>query len=103
MSENQDRAPSFVLTKLYRKKSAKGATYFSGRLAGARIVLVKSAFTADDGAEIWNLLASEAPQKEGSGQRTQEQNGRQPQAAQSGARGWQAPLEDEVQFAPEVR
>jgi hypothetical protein len=94
-SDNQNRAPSFALTRMYRKKSDKGATYFSGRLAGARIALVKSAFTADDGAEIWNLLISEAPQKQDSGQRAQEQK---PQAATAAARGWQAPLEDEVQF-----
>jgi hypothetical protein len=96
-----------VLTKLYRKKSGKGDTYFSGRLAGGRIALLKSAFTADDGSEIWNLVISEAPPKQdGSGQRAQEQQnaGRQPQPSGSAARGWQAPpKDDEINFAPEVR
>jgi len=95
-NQSRDRAPSFTLTRMYRKRSGKGDTYFSGRLAGARIVLVKSAFTADDGSEIWNLLASEAPAKQ-DGQRAQEQNGRKPQGqtAQSAARGYQAPLDDD--------
>ncbi len=61
---NNNYPPSFPLTKMYRKKSATGATYFSGRLGGAKVVLVKSKETAEDGTEIWSLLASEAPQKQ---------------------------------------
>ena len=36
-------SPSFRLTRLFRKQSAKGATYFAGRLAGAKIVVLKAA------------------------------------------------------------
>ena len=61
---SNDYPPSFRLTRMYRKKSATGATYFSGRLGGAKVVLVKSKETAEDGTEIWSLLASEAPQKQ---------------------------------------
>jgi len=61
---NNNYPPSFPLTKMYRKKSATGGTYFSGRLGGAKVVLVKSKETAEDGTEIWSLLASEAPQKQ---------------------------------------
>jgi hypothetical protein len=85
--------PSFVLTKLYRKKSEKGNTYFTGRLGGARVVLLKSNDTADDGGEVWNLLASEAPAKrdQDAAQRPQEPERRQTAPAQ---RDWQRPMDD---------
>jgi hypothetical protein len=41
--------PSFILTRLFRKKSEKGNTYFTGRLGGARVVLLKSNDTAAGG------------------------------------------------------
>jgi hypothetical protein len=99
VSSTNDHRPSFVLTRLYRKKSEKGATYFVGRLGGARVALLKSNDVADDGAEIWNLLMSEAPAKRdaAAGQRTQEpSNGdrRQP-AAGAQQRDWQRPADDD--------
>jgi hypothetical protein len=42
------------LTRLYRKTSAKGSVYFTGRLGGAKITLLKSNETAENGDEIWN-------------------------------------------------
>ena len=40
---NGNYPQSFSLTRMYRKKSDKtGATYFSGRLGNARVVLLKS-------------------------------------------------------------
>ena len=51
MSNGNGRPPSFQLTRLFRKKSAQGATYFAGRLGNARLVLLKSNDTGDDGAE----------------------------------------------------
>jgi hypothetical protein len=56
-----DTTASFRLTRLYRKTSAKGATYFVGRLGGAKVALLRSRDTAEDGGEIWDLLVSEAP------------------------------------------
>jgi hypothetical protein len=50
------------LTRLFQKKSKTGATYFTGRLGSAKIVLLKSKDQAD-GDPIWNLTLSEAPQK----------------------------------------
>ena len=61
-----ERPPSVLLTKLYRKQSKTGSTYFVGRLAAARVVLVKSKDLADEGAEIWQLLLSEATKSDAS-------------------------------------
>ena len=64
MSTNRQYPPAFAAAKLYRKQSKSGSTYFSGRWGGARIALLKSKDVADDGAEIWNLMLSEAPAKQ---------------------------------------
>jgi hypothetical protein len=58
-----DYGPSFRIAKLYRRTSKAGATYFSGRLGFAKIALLKSKETAEDGGEIWSLMVSEAPQR----------------------------------------
>jgi hypothetical protein len=52
--------PSFKAANLYRKTSAKGATYFVGRMGGVKVALLKSSHTADNGDEIWSLMLSEA-------------------------------------------
>jgi hypothetical protein len=67
-----DHSPSFPLTRLFRKSSKEGKTYFTGRLGGARIALLKSKETAEDGGEIWNLVVSEAPKREDAGQRQEQ-------------------------------
>jgi hypothetical protein len=54
--------PSFVAAKLYRKKSEKtGATYFTGRMGGVRVALMKARDQAEGADEVWELLFSEAP------------------------------------------
>lgn len=55
-----DYGPSFAAARLYRKTSQKGATYFTGRMGGVKVTLLKSRETADDGGEIWSLMFSEA-------------------------------------------
>jgi hypothetical protein len=55
--------PSFQACRLYRKTSASGTVYFTGRWGGARVSLLKSREVADDGGEIWNLVLAEAPSK----------------------------------------
>jgi hypothetical protein len=52
-------APSFELTKLYEKVSARGTKYFVGRLGGARVTLLPSDPT-EDGTPVWRLLVQEA-------------------------------------------
>jgi hypothetical protein len=52
-------APSFELTKLYEKVSARGTKYFVGRLGGARVTLLPGDPT-EDGTPVWRLLVQEA-------------------------------------------
>jgi hypothetical protein len=56
-----DFKPSFPAAKMYRKTSAKGTTYFTGRMGGVKLALVKSRDVTDSGEEIWTLMFSEAP------------------------------------------
>jgi hypothetical protein len=57
---SQQFAPSFTAAKLYRKTSAKGGTYFTGRMGGVKVALLKTNEVADDGSELWSLVFSEA-------------------------------------------
>jgi hypothetical protein len=57
---SQPFAPSFTAAKLYRKTSAKGGTYFTGRMGGVKVALLKTNEVADDGSELWSLVFSEA-------------------------------------------
>ena len=109
-----NHAPSFTLTRLFRKKSEKGNTYFIGRLAGARVVLLKSNDTADDGGEIWNLLISEASvRRDTDAAQARREQPAERAAPVSGPTDWQRPLDDagggrmpiddQIPFAPEVR
>lgn len=54
-------APSITATKLYERTSTKGNTYFSGRLGGLRIAIIKTAEVDETGNPIWLLRLSEAP------------------------------------------
>lgn len=97
---NGDYGPSFRLAKLYRKTSKSGATYFSGRLGFARATLLKSKEVGDDGAEIWNLVISEAPQakqddRPASGSPELQQKMNSQQASYGGGRGV---CDDEIPF-----
>jgi hypothetical protein len=85
---------SFPVTRLYRKQSKEGRTYFTGRLGGARLALLKSNETADDGGEIWHLMISEAPQKTGGAPAQPEQ----PPPPQQHRRDWQRPDEEQIPF-----
>jgi hypothetical protein len=68
---------SFQACRLYRKTSANGNIYFTGRWGGARVTLLKSREAADDGGEIWNLMLAEAPAKAGGVQRPKAEEGEQ--------------------------
>ena len=58
-----DYGPQIKVARLFRKQSSKGTTYFAGRMGMAKLALLKSNETSDDGGEIWNLIMSEAPAK----------------------------------------
>jgi|KBSSwiStaDraftv2_1062776.scaffolds.fasta_scaffold00494_22 hypothetical protein len=82
---------SFPVTKLYRKQSKEGRSYFVGRLGGARLALLKSNETGDNGEEVWTLLISPAPQKTGAPAQPE-------QPPQQERRDWQRPAEDTIPF-----
>lgn len=63
-----DYGPQLTLARLYRKTSAKGGTYFRGRLGMTNVALLKSKETSPDGDEIWNLVLSEAPKRQETGE-----------------------------------
>lgn len=111
---------SFPVAKLYKKTSARGNTYFVGRWGGARVTLLLSNETAEDGGEVWNLMLGEAPAKregQNGAQRSNSANERQsepeaqrPENGKQGAsvaqRDWQRPadrLNDPIPFGPEFR
>lgn len=56
-----DYGPSIKVCRVYEKVSAKGNTYFTGRWGSARINILKSRETADDGTPIWEVLLQEVP------------------------------------------
>jgi hypothetical protein len=57
--------PQLQVARMFRKTSAKGTEYFTGRWGMAKIALLKSRDVGDDGSEIWNLVLSEAPKPSG--------------------------------------
>jgi hypothetical protein len=97
MSNDKSHSPSFSLTRMFRKKSAQGATYFTGRLGGARIALLKSKETADDGTEIWNLVISEAPRRDDASQQSDRDHQR-PLDNDRRQGGGRMPIEDKIPF-----
>jgi hypothetical protein len=108
MSNNY--APSFPVARLFRKTSKEGKTYFVGRLGGARLAVIKSNETAEDGGEIWHLMISEAQKPkappEGNNPAPYSTVGADPEAAR---RDWQKPSggqsfgDEQIPFAAEVR
>lgn len=58
---SEKHPPSFTAAKLYERTSAKGNQYFSGRLGGIRLAIVKTTETDDKGNPVWLLRMSEAP------------------------------------------
>jgi hypothetical protein len=93
-----DYGPSIRVTKLYRKTSKNGATYFAGRWGGAKVALLKTNETGNDGEEIWNLVLSEAP--------AYKPDEKPAVSAPSGAPARYVPRtldDDAIPFAPETR
>lgn len=56
--------PSIKLCTLYKCESQGGKVYFRGRMGNAKIAVVQTSMTTDDGQEIWSVLLSEAPKKQ---------------------------------------
>jgi hypothetical protein len=88
---------SFQVAKLFRRKSEKGNTYFVGRWGGARVTVLKSKETTDDGTEVWALMLGEAKRDNEASQR-QEPPRPEPERQQAARSSWQKPLDDEIPF-----
>ena len=80
--------------------------YFTGRWGGARVSLLKSKDTAEDGGEIWDLMLAEAPppkQQEGSAgedpRRDYQRPAAKPAQPERQADGGR-PIDDAIPFAP---
>ena len=52
---------SVLLLRLYEKTSAKGNTYFAGRMGQASVVMMRDLHT-DDGDPVWQVFVSEPRQ-----------------------------------------
>ena len=65
MTERRESGPMLTATRLFEKRSAAGNTYFTGRMGGLRVLVLKSRETADDGTPIWSLCFQEAPKPTG--------------------------------------
>jgi hypothetical protein len=58
-----DYGHNITAVRLYKKTSAKGSTYFVGRMGMVKVALLKSNDTADDGGEVWNLVYQQAEER----------------------------------------
>jgi len=56
-----DYGPGIKVCRVYEKTSEAGNTYFVGRWGAARINILRSRETADDGTPIWEVLFYSAP------------------------------------------
>lgn len=97
MGNGNDYPPSIPLCRLYERTSKKGTHYLTGRLGAAKVVILKSSGTTDDGAPIWNVLVSPAPQSQKPAARpAAEAKPREGQPEAGAARDWQRPPFDDV-------
>jgi hypothetical protein len=61
MANRKDYGPSVPLARLYERVSKSGNHYLTGRLGAAKLTVLKSNETTDDGVPICNVLVQEAP------------------------------------------
>jgi hypothetical protein len=55
--------PHIVLGVLYEKKSARGSTYFVGRLGRAKIAVLRSREVSESGDPVWEMRLEQAPDR----------------------------------------
>lgn len=94
MGNSNDYPPSIPLMRLYERTSRKGTHYLTGRLGAAKVVVLKSSETTEDGTPIWNVLVSPTPPKpapDAAQAKPSEPNGEP-------ARDRQRPLDDAIPF-----
>jgi len=81
--------PSVPLARLYERTSKTGNTYLAGRLGLARVAILKTNTTDDEGNPIWELRLSEAPPADKQDAKGGPRAGRENQAK----RDWQRPAD----------
>lgn len=82
------------LAKLYKRTSAKGTEYFSGRLGLANVVMFRTEETSETSQEIWILKVSTPQQKTEAGQRPKPAE----RPAQDRRNDYQRPFDDAIPF-----
>ena len=96
-----DYGSSIKLTQLYERESRNGNRYFAGRLGYAKIVVLKSDRTAEDGTPVWDVLVQEVPLN-GKHQKPERAAAADPKSKaheQPASRvDFNAPLNDEIPF-----
>ena len=92
-----DYGPSIKIARLYERESRNGNRYFAGRLGYAKIVILKSDHTADDGTPIWDVLLQEAPRTGPATEHVAKAKHTAP-ASPAGRDNVNAPLNDEIPF-----
>jgi hypothetical protein len=100
-----DYGDQVTLGRLYEKVSKKsGNTYLVGRLGMAKIAILKSKDTSDNGDAIWNIVISEGQNDKRQGRAEQGTDTQSPSKATSAPGGhFEAISGDEIPFAPERR
>jgi hypothetical protein len=94
-----DYGPSLKAFRLYKKTSAKGTVYFSGRSGNLKIVVLKSKDTADDGTEIWDVLYSQAQERPRESQSSYASRSPEPATRQEPAKPYvDREMKDEIPF-----
>jgi hypothetical protein len=79
--------PSVTIARLYERTSKTGNTYLAGRLGLARVAILKTNQTDDEGNAIWEVRLSETPQTDKQDARGGSRAGGDNQAK----RDWQRP------------
>jgi hypothetical protein len=111
MSGNSSNSPMLKAAGLWAKSSVKGGQYLTGRLGGVKVLILENRERQSDDDPSHHLFFVEAPdRRHGTTERPQERSGgagtpqtgqRPPQPHRSAFQGHQAPLDGDLDDAPE--
>jgi hypothetical protein len=107
MSGNSNNSPMLKATGLWAKTSVKGGQYLTGRWGALKVLVMENRDRKGDDDPSHVLLFTEAPdrrQERGDGARapqTPQTSQRHPQPQRGGYQGHQAPLDADLDDAPE--
>ena len=92
-----DYGPSIKIARIYELESRNCNRYFAGRLGYAKLVILKSDKTSDDGTPIWDVLLQQAPRTGLTTEHVAKAKHTAP-AKPAGRDNVNAPLNDEIPF-----